>query len=108
MAKEMWEEINGDFIYYKNDKYEIISETNRYGYSHFDGAENWGFKILARKVKSKGNLETWAIFYGSETKFDYNYYDDDLAGETIYEYRSDAVYCIGSEDEIDDIWNELD
>lgn len=106
-SKETWEDIDGKFIYFKDDKYEIISQSNRYDYSHFEDVENWGFMILARKIKSKGNLETWAIFYGSETKFDYNYWDEDLAGETVDSYRSDAVYDIGSEDEIDEIWNEM-
>lgn len=107
MAKETWDLIEGDVLIYDKDKYEIITTSNRGGYSHVGDTESWGYYILAKKMKTKGNMEVWAIFEASEIRYDTNYYDEDLAGTTEDWYRSDTPYDIGSEEEIDETWDEI-
>ena len=108
MAKETWDLIEDNVLIYNKDKFEVVSTSNRSGYSHFDDAESWGFYVLAKKMKTKGNMEVWAIFNAIETRYDSSYYDEDLAGTIEYWYRSDMPYDIGSEEEIEETWNELD
>lgn len=107
MAKETWDLIEDRVLVYDKDKYEIISTSNRGGYSHFDNTESWDFYILAKKMKTKGNMEVWAIFDATEIHYDSSYYDEDLAGTTEKWYRNDLIYDIGSEEEIMEVWEKL-
>ena len=109
MAKETWDLVeDNDIIIYDNEKYEIVSNTNRFDYSHVDDSESWRLYILTKKKKTKGNMEVWAIFNAVEIRYDTDYHDEDLAGTTEMLYRSDIPYDIGSEEEVFETWNELD